>query len=105
MALGAVAFALKVSNLIPIDPCVFTCLQAVLDGIARDERIDNMVVIMGDLHAYIADTYSIEKTTFYKDTLRKALVQTTECSYFIGDYRKVTQFGRCLPLLVGFKTN
>ena len=96
MALGAVTFALQVSNLVPSDPCVFTCLQAVLDGIARDERIDNMVGIMGDLHAYIAYTYSIEKITFYKDTLKKVLVQTTECSYFIGDYRKVTQFGRCL---------
>ena len=54
---------------------------------------------MGDLHAYIADACSIEKIIFYKDTLRKVLVQTTECSYFIGDYRKVTEFGRCLPLL------
>ena len=106
MALGAVTFALKVSNLIPTDPCVvFTCLQAVLDGIARDERIDNMVGIMGDLHAYIADAYPIEKIASYKDTLRKVLVQTTECSYFIGDYRKITQFGRCLPLLVSFETN
>ena len=105
MALGAVAFALKVSNLIPTDRCVLTCLQAVLDGIARDERIDNMVGIMGHLHAYIADTYSIEKITFYKDILKKVLVQTTECSYFIGDYRRVTQFGRCLPLLVSFETN
>ena len=106
MALGAVTFALKVSNLIPTDPCVvFIFLQAVLDGIARDERIDNMVGIMGDLHAYIADTYSIEKITFYKGTLRKVLVQTTECSYFIGDYRKVTQFGRCLPFLASFEAN
>ena len=103
MALGAVAFALKVSNLVPSDLCVFTCLQAVLDGIARDKKIDNMVGIMGDLHAYIADTYPIEKITFYKDTLRKVLVQTTECSYFIGDYRKVTQFGRCPPLLSQFQ--
>ena len=103
MALGAVAFALKVSNLVPTDLWViFTCLQAVLDGIARDERIENMVGIMSDLHAYIADTYSIEKITFYKGTLRKVLVQTTECSYFIGDYRKVTQFGRCLLLLGQF---
>ena len=106
MALGAVSFALKASNLIPTDPCiVFTCLQAVLDGIARDERIDNMVGIMGDLHAYIADTFSIEKIAFYKDTLRKVLVQTTECSYFIGDYRKITQFGRCPPLLASLETN
>ena len=102
--MGAVAFALKVSNHILTDRCVvFTCLQAVLDGIARDERIENMVGIMGDLHAYIADTYTIEKITSYKDTLRKVLVQTTECSYFIGDYRKVTQFGRCFPLLVSFE--
>ena len=105
MALGAVAFALKVSNLIPTDPCVFTCLQAVIDGTARDGRIDNMVGIMGDLHAYIADTYSIEKIASYKDTLRKVLVQTTECSYFIGDYRKITQFGRCPPLLASLETN
>ena len=106
MALGAVTFVLKVSNLILIDPRVpFTCLQAVLDGIARDDRIENMVGIMGDLHGYIADTYPIEKITFYKDTLRKVLVQTTECSYFIGDYRKVTQFGRRLPFLVSFETN
>ena len=60
---------------------------------------------MGDLHAYIADTYSIEKFASYKDTLRTVLVQTTECSYFIGDYRRVTQFGRCLPLLTSFETN
>ena len=64
-----------------------------------------MVGIMGDLHAYIADTYSIDKITSYKDTLRRVLVQTTECSYFIGDYRKVTQFGRCHPSLVSFETN
>jgi len=89
VALGAVAFAFK----------------AVLDGVARDERIDNMVGIMGDLHAYIADTYSIVKIAFYKDSLRRVLVQTTECSYFIGDYRRVTQFGRCLPLLVSFEVN
>ena len=71
---------------------------AVLDGLAHDKKIDNMVGIMGDLHAYIADMYSIEKIAFYKDTLRKVLIQTTECSYFIGDYRKVTQFSRCLLL-------
>ena len=54
MAFGAVAFALKVGNLmilIPTDSCVFTYLQAVLDGIARDEKTDNMVGIMGHLHA------------------------------------------------------
>ena len=60
---------------------------------------------MGGLHAYIADTCSIEKVASYKDTLRTVLVQTTECSYFIGDYRKVTQFGRCLPLLTSFETD
>ena len=77
----------------------------VLDGIACDERIDNIVGIMGDLHAYIANTYSIEKIASYKDTLKKVLDQTTECLYFIGDYWKVTQFGRCLPLSTGFNTN
>ena len=46
MALRTVAFALMVSNLVPTDPCVFTCLQAVLDGIARDERTDNIIGIM-----------------------------------------------------------
>ena len=78
---------------------MFTRLQAVLDGIARDEKIDNMVITMGDLHAYIADTCSIEKIASYKETLKTVLVQTTECSYFIGDYRKVTQFGRSLFLI------
>ena len=92
-------------NLVPTDSSVLTCLQAVLDGIARDERIDNMVGTMGELHAYIADTCSIEKIASYKDTVRTVLVQTTECSYFIGDYRKVTQLGRCLPFLVMFETN
>ena len=58
---------------------------------------------MGDLHAYIADTCSIEKIASYKDTLRTVLIQTTECSYFIGDYRKITQFGRCLPLLTSLR--
>ena len=67
-------------------------IQAVLDGVARDERIDNMVGIMGDLHAYVADAYSIEKIASYKSTLRTLLAQTTECSYFISDYQKVTQF-------------
>ena len=95
--MGAVAFALNVSNqLISTGAFLFTLLiQTVLDGVARDERIDNMVGIMGDLHAYVADTYSIEKIASYKSTLRTLLVQTTECSYFIGDYRKVTQFGTC----------
>ena len=60
---------------------------------------------MGDLHAYIADTCPVEKIASYKDTLRAVLVQTSECSYFIGDYRKVTQFGRCLPLLTSLETN
>ena len=64
-----------------------------------------MVGIMCDLYAYIADTCSFEKIASYKDTLRTVLVQTTECSYFIGDYRKVTQFGRCLGLLDSFDTN
>ena len=63
---------------------------------ARDERIDKLVGVMGDLHAYIADSCSIEKIASYKDTLRTVLVQTTECSYFIGDYRKVADFGTCL---------
>ena len=96
--MGAVAFALKVDNqLISTGACLFTLLiQAVLDGAARDERIDNMVGIMADLHAYVADTYSIEKIASYKSTLRTLLVQTTECSYFIGDYRKVADFGTCL---------
>ena len=96
--MGAVAFALKVGNqLISTAACLFTYLhiQAVLDEVARDERIDNMVGIMGDLHAYVADTYSIEKIASYKSTLRTLLAQTTECSYFISDYRKVTQFGTC----------
>ena len=80
-----------------LDWCILVHLviQAVLDGVARDERIDNMVGIMGDLHSYVADTYSIEKIASYKSTLRTLLVQTTECSYFIGDYRKVTQFSTC----------
>ena len=58
-----------------------------------------MVGIMGDLYAYVADAYPIEKIIFYKETLKKILAQTTECSYFIGEYRKVTQFRTCLPLL------
>ena len=62
-----------------------------------------MVGIMGGLHAYIADTYSIEKIASYKGTLRKVLVQTTECSYFIGDYRKVTDFGMCPPSISSLK--
>ena len=70
-------------------------IQAVSDGIARDERINNMVGSMGDLHAYVADTYSIEKIASCKSTLRTLLAQTTECLYFIGDYRKVTQFSTC----------
>ena len=63
-----------------------------------------MVGIMGDLHAYIADSCSIEKIASYKVTLRKVLVQTTECSYFIGDYRKITDFGTCLLLLPVLET-
>ena len=58
-----------------------------------------MVGIMGDLYAYVADAYPIEKIIFYKETLRRLLAQTTECSYFIGEYRKVTQFGTCLAIL------
>ena len=33
-------------------------------------RIDNLVGVMGDLHAYIADSCSAEKIASYKDTLR-----------------------------------
>ena len=29
----------------------------------------------------------------YNETLKRLLAQTSECSYFIGNYRKVTQFG------------
>ena len=58
-----------------------------------------MVDIMGDLYAYVADAYPVEKISSYKETLKRLLAQTTECSYFIGEYRKVTQFGMCLPML------
>ena len=48
---------------------------------------------MRDVYVYVADAYSMEKIDTYKETLRRLLAQTTECSYFIGDYQKVTQFG------------
>ena len=64
-----------------------------------------MVDVMGDLYAYVADAYPIEKIISYKETLRKLLAQTTECSYFIGEYRKVTQFGTRLLLLLAYYLN
>ena len=58
-----------------------------------------MVGIVGDLYAYVADAYPIEKIISYKETLRRLLAQTTECSYFVGEYRTVTHCGMCLALL------
>ena len=71
----------------------------VLEQIDRDQRIEKIVEIMDDLYLYVADSYPIEKITSYKETLNRLLAQTTECSYFIGNYRKVTQFGTFLSSL------
>ena len=78
----------------------------VLEQIDRDEKIERMVEIIDDLYLYVADTFSIEKIASYQETIKKLLKQTTECSYFIGDSQKVTQFGTSLPMLVDyFNTN
>ena len=58
-----------------------------------------MVGIMSDLYAYITNVFPIEKIISYKETLKRLLAQTTECSYFIIEYQKVTQFSLCLALL------
>ena len=63
-----------------------------------------MVDVMGDLHAYIADSCSFQKIASYKGTLKRVLLQTTECSYFIGDYRKVKDPGTFLLSLTIFET-
>ena len=55
---------------------------------------------MKDIYLYVADAYPMEKIDIYKDTVGRLLAQTTECSYFIGDYRRIMQFGMQSTILL-----
>ncbi|KAF4612891.1 hypothetical protein D9613_011113 [Agrocybe pediades] len=62
--------------------------------IERDEKVERLGVIMTDLYTYIQDGIEMDKIITYQKTLDKVLTQTTECAYFIADYRKVKLFAQ-----------
>jgi hypothetical protein len=60
----------------------------------RDEKIERLVQIAGDLYTYLFDAVSIQQTIFtYERILERLLAQTSECAYFIGNYRETKSFG------------
>jgi len=59
----------------------------------RDEKIERLIQIVGDLYIYLLDGVSIQKILTYKTTLERVLSQTSECAYFIGNYQELKPFG------------
>ena len=58
-----------------------------IDQMVRDEKIERLVQIAGDLYTYLFDAVSIQQTIFtYERILEQLLAQTSECAYFIGNY-------------------
>jgi len=52
--------------------------------------------MMADLHTYVRDGIEMKKITTYERTLERLLEQTTECAYFIAEYRKIKHFSKFL---------
>ncbi|PPQ93771.1 hypothetical protein CVT25_008150 [Psilocybe cyanescens] len=77
-AVGAVASAIKV----------------LVDQIERDERIEGLGRTMCDLYDYVLDACSVQKIASFEKALKQLLAQTTECAYFIGDYRSISIFAQ-----------
>ncbi|KAF9564058.1 hypothetical protein CPC08DRAFT_816217 [Agrocybe pediades] len=69
-------------------------VQVLVKQIERDEKVERLGVIMADLYTYIQDGIEMDKIITYQKTLDKVLTQTTECAYFIADYRKVKIFAQ-----------
>ncbi|KAF9548861.1 hypothetical protein CPC08DRAFT_715559 [Agrocybe pediades] len=69
-------------------------VQVLVKQIERDEKVEKLGVIMADLYTYVRDSIEINKILTYQKTLDKVLTQTTECAYFIADYRKVKLFAQ-----------
>ena len=65
----------------------------------RDEKIEGLGAIMADLYTYVRDGIEMDKILTYQKTLDKLLTQTTECAYFIADYRKVKLFSTSVHML------
>ncbi|KAF9548859.1 hypothetical protein CPC08DRAFT_342949 [Agrocybe pediades] len=78
VAVGAVAFM----------------VQVLVKQIERDEKVERLGVIMADLYTYIRDGIEMNKILTYQKMLDKILTQTTECAYFIAEYRKVKLFAQ-----------
>ncbi|KAF9564060.1 hypothetical protein CPC08DRAFT_816220 [Agrocybe pediades] len=69
-------------------------VQVLVKQIERDEKVEKLGVVMADLYTYIRDGIEMDKIKIYQKILDKVLTQTTECAYFIAEYRKVKLFAQ-----------
>ncbi|KAF9552231.1 hypothetical protein CPC08DRAFT_296570 [Agrocybe pediades] len=69
-------------------------VQVLVKQVERDEKVENLGVVMADLYTYIRDGIEMDKIETYQKILDKVLTQTTECAYFIAEYRKVKLFAQ-----------
>ncbi|KAF9539155.1 hypothetical protein CPC08DRAFT_502486 [Agrocybe pediades] len=69
-------------------------VQVLVKQIERDEKVEKLGKIMGDLYTYILDGIGMDKIKTFQKALDNLLTQTTECAYFIVDYRKLKLFAQ-----------
>lgn len=54
---------------------------------------------MAHLYSYVRDGIEIKKITTYEKALERLLEQTSECAYFVAEYRKIKYFGMWLNII------
>lgn len=58
----------------------------------RDEGIDSLAETIRDMFEFVGRVDALKKIEAHKQTIVKIVQQTTECAYFILDYRRNDSF-------------
>jgi hypothetical protein len=87
------AFFVCVRELILMD------LQAALSQKIRDDVIEDLVVTMSDMYAFLCEAEHVKRFESQAKVLTVMLKQTEECAYFIHGYAETKNFSMLLSQL------
>jgi hypothetical protein len=62
--------------------------------VERDSKINSLVGTMASLYDFLHDAHPLGKIRSYEKTVERLVRQTTECAYFVAEYRKIESFGK-----------
>jgi hypothetical protein len=71
-----------------------------MNQVERDSKINGLVGTMASLYDFLHDADPLEKIRSYEKTVERLVRQTTECAYFVAEYRKIESFGKWMVCFV-----